>query len=48
MKEIKVEIVCAESRVAAAVEILRSRGHSSRASGWAYVIDIEQAIRLDA
>lgn len=46
--EVKVEIVCENERVANALEILRVQGHSSRSSGWAYVIDVEQALRLDA
>jgi len=46
--EVKVEIVCETERVDGALEILRSSGHSSRSSGWAYVIDVEQAVRLDA
>ena len=45
--EVKVEIVCETERVEEALEILRTSGHSSRSSGWAYVIDIEQAVRLD-
>ena len=45
--EVKVEIVCETERVEGALEILRKSGHSSRSSGWAYVIDIEQAVRLD-
>lgn len=45
--EVKVEIVCENERVEAALEILRASGHSSRSSGWAYVIDVEQAVRLD-
>ena len=45
--EVKVEIVCETERVDDALEILRSCGHSSRSSGWAYVIDVEQAVRLD-
>ena len=45
--EVKVEIVCETERVEEALEILRTSGHSSRSSGWAYVMDIEQAVRLD-
>jgi len=45
--EVKVEIVCETERVEGALEILRKFGHSSRSSGWAYVIDVEQAVRLD-
>ena len=45
--EVKVEIVCETERVEGALEILRKSGHASRSSGWAYVIDIEQAVRLD-
>lgn len=46
--EVKVEIVCETERVEKALAILRASGHSSRSSGWAYVIDVEQAVRLDA
>lgn len=46
--EVKVEIVCETERVDSALEILRASGHSSRSSGWAYVIDVEQAVKLDA
>ena len=45
--EVKVEIVCETDRVDGALEILRTSGHSSRSSGWAYVIDVEQAVKLD-
>ena len=46
--QVKVEIVCETQRVDGALAILRASGHSSRSSGWAYVIDIEQAVRLDS
>lgn len=46
--EVKVEIVCETERVEGALKTLRSSGHSSRSSGWAYVIDVEQAVRLDS
>lgn len=46
--EVKIEIVCETERVPVALDILRRAGHSSRASGWAYVVEIEQAIKLDA
>ena len=45
--EVKVEIVCETQRVDGALAILRASGHSSRSSGWAYVIDVEQAVKLD-
>ena len=45
--EVKVEIVCETERVDKALETLRLAGHSSRSSGWAYVIEVEQAVRLD-
>ena len=45
--EVKVEIVCETERVDGALAILRASGHSSRSSGWAYVIDVEQAVKLD-
>lgn len=45
--EIKVEIVCEAGQVPSALEILRQKGHSRRPSGWAYVMDIEQAVALD-
>ena len=48
INEVKVEIVCETDRVEGALEILRKFGHSSRSSGWAYVIDVEQAVRLDS
>lgn len=46
--EVKVEIVCETERVDSALEILRASAHSSKSSGWAYVIDVEQAVRLDS
>ena len=46
--EVKVEIVCEAERVDGALEILRKFGHSSRSSGWAYVIDVGQVVRLDS
>lgn len=47
ISEVKIEIVCADERVSGALDILRSEGRASRSSGWAYVIGIEQAVRLD-
>lgn len=46
--EVKVEIVCETERVDGALAILRTSAHSSRSSGWAYVVDVEQAVKLDA
>lgn len=45
--EVKVEVVCADTDVDRVIEIVRSRGHSSRASGWIYVSDIERGVSLD-
>lgn len=45
--EVKVEVVCADTDVDRVIDIFRSRGHSSRASGWVYVSDIERGMSLD-
>ena len=45
--EVKMEVVCADTDVDRVIEIFRSRGHSSRASGWIYVSDIERGMSLD-
>ena len=45
--EVKIEVVCADTEVEQALEIIRTQGHTSRASGWIYVSAIEQGMRLD-
>lgn len=45
--EVKIEIVCADTEVDKVLGILRTEGRSAHASGWVYVSDIEQGMRLD-
>ena len=45
--EVKLEVVCADSELDKALEIIRTQGRASHASGWVYVSDIEQGMRLD-
>ena len=45
--EVKVEVVCEDGLVDAALAILRREGHAAHASGWAYVSNVERTVRLD-
>ena len=45
--EVKIEVVCADAEVEKLLAILRTEGRSAHASGWVYVSDIEQGLRLD-
>lgn len=45
--EVKIEVVCEGADVERVIEIFRLQGHSSRASGWVYVSDIERSLKLD-
>lgn len=45
--EVKIEVVCADAQVEMVLGILRTEGRSAQASGWVYVSDIEQGMRLD-
>ena len=46
--EVKLEVVCAEAQLAKAIEIIRTQGRASHASGWIYVSDIEAGMQLNA
>lgn len=45
--EVKIEVVCADAQVEQVLGIIRSKGRSAHASGWVYISDIEQGMRLD-
>jgi len=48
--EVKIEVVCSDAQVDQVDQVLtliRTQGRSSHASGWVYVNDIEQGVRLD-
>ena len=45
--EVKLEVVCSDTELEKALDIIRTQGRVSHASGWVYVSDIEQGMRLD-
>ncbi len=46
--EMKLELVCDESRVDEATQLIQQHARTGQAdAGWIYVIDIGQAIRID-
>lgn len=46
--EMKLELVCEEQRVDDAIQLIREYGRTGQEdAGWVYVIDIEQAIRIE-
>lgn len=45
--EVKIEVVCADTEVAAVLDIFRAHAKSARGPGWVYVSDIELGLRLD-
>lgn len=45
--EVKLEVVCSDTDLEKVLAIMRAQGRASRASGWVYVSDIEQGMRLD-
>ena len=46
--EMKLELVCDESRVEEATQLIRQHARTGQAdAGWIYIIDIGQAIRID-
>lgn len=48
INEVKLELVCEDDRVDAAVQVIRDNAHAGQAvSGWVYVSDITSAYRID-
>ena len=46
--EMKLELVCEEQRMDDAIQLIREHGRTGQEdAGWVYVIDIDQAIRIE-
>lgn len=48
VSEVKIEVVCADTEVDAALDIVRREGRSRAPSGWIYVSNLERSMSIDA